>query len=90
MKKLPASIDKESIRVDGRGKGTICEVQYQEKEVTKEDEGQERRKEIQRQVDDLEETADKVIGHFGERANESFVGVANGVFIFSCSPRDPG
>ncbi len=86
MKKLPASIDKESIRVDGRGKGTICEVQYQEKHVTKEDEVQERRKQIQRQVDDLKETVDKVIGHFVGRTNEG----ARFLFSFSCCLRGPG
>ena len=60
VKQLPASIDKDSIRVDGRGKGTICEVQYLEKHVTKEEELQQKTKEVQQQLDKLKEVEDRV------------------------------
>ncbi len=60
MRNLPASIDKDSIRVDGRGKGIISEVQYLEKHVEKGEDVGQKRKEIQKKIADSKETLESV------------------------------
>jgi hypothetical protein len=63
VKALPHAIDSESVRVDGRGKATICEVQYQEKYVkaTEAHEADEKRKALQKHLDDLRDKKQMVI-----------------------------
>lgn len=61
VKDLPRSIERDSVRVEGRGKATICEVQYQQKHVAPDRAAvADREKALQEQLKQLKQQSEEV------------------------------